>query len=233
MNWTASVNVYCERLGPGLFAEPLNAVTNAAFFLAAWLALRAARAAGRLDWTMTLLIGLTFAVGVGSTLWHTFAQRWAGAADVIPILLFILSYFGLAIWRFFGARGAEAIALSVGFLFFAGGLRSAAATSLPPILSPAFGYLPALVALLVCGALLAARRHPAALWLIGAGTLFVVSLTFRGLDGRVCDTFPLGTHFLWHLVNGAVLGTLLFGWLRHGARAVPAARPVAAAPAAG
>lgn len=233
MNWTASVNIYCERLGPGLLAEPLNAATNAAFFLAAWLALRAARAAGRLDWTMRLLIGLTFAVGVGSTLFHTFAQRWAGAADVIPILLFILSYFGLSIWRFFGARGAEAATLTAAFLFFAGGLRSAAATSLPPALSPSFGYLPAFVALVACGALLALRRHPAGWWLLTAGAVFVVSLTFRGLDQRVCEAFPLGTHFMWHILNGVVLGTLLFGWLRHGARAVPAAGPVAAAPAAG
>jgi 4-amino-4-deoxy-L-arabinose transferase-like glycosyltransferase len=233
MNWTQSINVYCERTDAGFLSEPVNAVTNAAFFLAAWLALRAARSAGKLDWTMTLLIGLTFAVGVGSTLWHTFAQRWAGAADVIPILLFILSYFGLSVWRFFGARRAEAVALTIAFFFFAGGLRSAAASTLPPMFSPAFGYLPALVALVACGALLALRRHPAGWWLLAAGAVFVVSLTFRGLDQRVCDVFPLGTHFAWHLLNGVVLGTLLFGWLRHGARPAPVSRPVAAAAAAG
>jgi hypothetical protein len=38
MNWTQAVDIYCERLGPGLWAEPLNAVTNVAFFVAAWLA---------------------------------------------------------------------------------------------------------------------------------------------------------------------------------------------------
>lgn len=26
------IDIYCERLGPGLWAEPLNALTNAAFF---------------------------------------------------------------------------------------------------------------------------------------------------------------------------------------------------------
>ena len=37
MNWSEPLNLYCERLGPGLWAEPLNAVSNAAFFIAAAL----------------------------------------------------------------------------------------------------------------------------------------------------------------------------------------------------
>jgi len=32
------MDAYCERLGPGLFAEPLNALTNVSFLLAAWAA---------------------------------------------------------------------------------------------------------------------------------------------------------------------------------------------------
>ena len=108
MNWTQAVDIYCERTGPGLLSEPVNAISNAAFFVAAWLAWRAAKARGLADAPTLTLIGLTAAVGVGSTLFHTFAQRWAGAADVIPILLFILTYFGLTIWRYFGATRAEA-----------------------------------------------------------------------------------------------------------------------------
>ena len=37
------IDVYCERVGPGLWAEPVNALTNAAFFLAGWLLWRNAR----------------------------------------------------------------------------------------------------------------------------------------------------------------------------------------------
>jgi len=217
MDWTASVDIYCERTHAGLLAEPVNAVTNLAFFAAAWLALRAARAQGRLDWTMALLIGLTAAVGLGSTLWHTFAQRWAGAADVIPILLFIIAYLGLALWRYFGATRFEAVVVAVAFLFFAGGVRQAAAAGLPDMFRPAIGYLPALLALAACGVALALRRRPAGWWLLGAAAVFTVSLTFRALDDRMCDAFPMGTHFMWHVLNGVVLGTLLFAWLRHGA----------------
>jgi hypothetical protein len=216
MGWTQAVDIYCERLGPGLWAEPLNAVTNLSFFVAAWLAWRSAKARGRLDAPTRWLIFVTACVGVGSTLFHTFAQRWAGAADVIPILIFIVSYFGLSVWRYFGAGRAEAAALAVAFVFFANGLRASARGALPDALQPTIGYLPALLLLGICGALLALRRHPAAGWLLGAAALFMLSLTFRSTDMPLCDAWPSGTHFMWHLLNGAVLGTLLFAWLRHG-----------------
>ena len=32
------MDAYCERVGPGLLAEPLNAVSNISFLLAAWAA---------------------------------------------------------------------------------------------------------------------------------------------------------------------------------------------------
>ena len=228
MDWTASVDIYCERTGPGLLAEPLNAVTNLSFFLAAWAGLALARRAGRLTASVQVLIGLTLAVGIGSTLFHTFAQRWAGAMDVLPILLFIVTYLFLALWRYFGMRRAEAAALAVGFLFFAAGLRRAAAATLPPAFEGATGYLPALVALLACGALLAARRRIVGAWLLGTGAVFAASLTFRALDRQLCEQIAVGTHFMWHILNGLVLGLLLAAWIRHGVRERPAVAGAAA-----
>ena len=34
---------------------------------------------------------------------------------------------------------------------------------------------------------------------------FTVSLVFRTVDNQVCGGFPLGTHFVWHLLNGVLL----------------------------
>ena len=225
MDWFRRVDIYCERTDPGLWAEPVNALTNIAFFLAAFIGWFAARRAGRLDrWTWTLIV-LVALVGVGSSLFHTFAQRWAGAADVLAILFFIVAYLGLALWRYFGARPAEAVVGAAAFLFFSSGVRSAAAATFPPALQPATGYLPALVALVACGALLALRRHPVGWWLLSAAALFVASLTFRALDMRLCDVFPMGTHFMWHVLNGTLLGVLLLAYVRHGGGGDGAARP--------
>lgn len=212
------IDIYCERVAPGLLGEPINAITNLAFFIAAWLVLRQARQTGRLDAGLAILIGLVFAIGLGSTLWHVFAQPWAGAADVIPILLFIVTYLGLTMWRYFGMRAVEAVAMGVAFLFFAPGLRAAAVNTLPEAFSATFGYLPAFVALVVCGGLLMLRRHPAGVWLLGTGLLFAVSLTFRSLDEPLCANYPVGTHFLWHITNAVVLGVLMVAYMRHGVR---------------
>ncbi|CAN0216748.1 unnamed protein product, partial [Chrysoparadoxa australica] len=35
MDWTRAVDGYCERMGPEFWSEPMNAVRNAAFGLAA------------------------------------------------------------------------------------------------------------------------------------------------------------------------------------------------------
>jgi len=39
--------------------------------------------------------------------------------------------------------------------------------------------------------------------------IFTVSLALRTIDLAACETFPVGTHFLWHLLNAAVLYVLL------------------------
>ena len=70
MDWLAAVDGYCERLGPGLWAEPVNAVTNAAFLVAA--AVMWWRCAGL--WWSRALCAVLAAIGVGSGLFHTFAN---------------------------------------------------------------------------------------------------------------------------------------------------------------
>src|SRR3546814_7159311 len=89
------IDLYCERVGPGLWSEPLNLVTNLAFILAGVLLVVALRRAGpavRRDPAIIGLAVLVLVVGIGSGLFHSFATRWAALADVIPIALFILFY---------------------------------------------------------------------------------------------------------------------------------------------
>ena len=69
--------------------------------------------------------------------------------------------------------------------------------------------LPALAALTILGWMFHGHKAGQAM-MVGAG-LFVVSLTFRIVHLDVCATWPLGTHFLWHLFNAAVLYTVLRG----------------------
>lgn len=195
------IDIYCERLGPGLWAEPLNAVSNAAFFIAALFAALLMRRTGAGHIGVWLLLLLLLAIGTGSTLFHTFATRWASLADTIPILLyqivFLLTYsrlvIGLDRWRCAALLGFF-IAAVIGF------------GMLPQDwLNGSIAYIPALLFMAGLGLYHAVRHKPARYWLIGGAGVFCISLTFRSVDMAVCDVLPIGVHYMWHMLNGLVL----------------------------
>jgi hypothetical protein len=210
-----AIDIYCERLGPGLWAEPLNALTNLAFILAGLLlvvALRRAEPEVRRDPAILGLTGLLFVIGLGSGLFHTFATAWAVLADVIPIALFILLYMYLALRRL------------VALPLWGCGLGVAVVLLLTVVMPLGFGfsvstYGVALLAMLGVGGFLHfARRHPAGPRILAAAGVFAVSLAFRTADLPLCATLPSGTHFLWHILNAAVLYSLVRTMMRHGQR---------------
>src|SRR5262245_60127910 len=105
MDSIGKIFAYCERgLDPTFWAEPLNALSNLGFILAGVLALRElmARPAGEGKAIRYALVVLVFIIGIGSFLFHTYAEPWAATADVAPIGLFMLAYFAYALYRFAG-----------------------------------------------------------------------------------------------------------------------------------
>ena len=216
MDWNRPIDAYCERLGPGFWAEPLNAATNAAFFVAALVALIIAWREDRLDAPVVVLIGLSAIIGTGSFLFHTYATAWARLADTTPITIFILGYFAVAMNRFAGFGWGRAALLTLAFFAAMTAVSAMLDLAAGRLLRGSQGYLPALLALIGVGLWLRGRRHPAGAWLLAAAAVFAVSLTFRTLDGPLCAAWPIGTHFLWHVLNGVVLGTLLMALVRYG-----------------
>ena len=81
----------------------------------------------------------------------------------------------------------------------------------PDALNGSHAYLPALAATLIVGAL---TRGPAGRLVLAAGLTLALSLVFRTIDNAVCPWFPLGTHFMWHILNATVLYLLLYAALR-------------------
>lgn len=234
MHWSAQVFRYCERGGdPAFWAEPLNALTNAAFLLAGALAAvelyRQDRPLAAIaEW---ILVGLVLIIGLGSFLFHTFATRWAAVADVAPIGIFMLAYLGHALritLRLGWLATAAGLALFVVALQAAGaiqcqrgGLIGLAAAARGPCLNGTLGYLPAWLAMAGIGAVLAVRADPAAAHMLTAAGIFLVSMVFRTVDLEVCGWTrmgggALGTHFLWHLCNALTLYLLLLAAVRRG-----------------
>ena len=111
MNWSAPIDLYCERTDASFWAEPANALSNAAFLIAAAAAFWLWRRAPGRDWPALALIIVVMAVGVGSFAFHTLATRGAILADVIPIALFIYGYLLLALRRFLRLSAGVSIAI--------------------------------------------------------------------------------------------------------------------------
>lgn len=217
MSWTAPLDFYCERLGPSFWAEPLNALTNAAFLIAAVVILNRQRRSAWADRPVTALALLVAVIGVGSFLFHTFANRWSNMADVLPIRVFIYAYFFLAMRRFLRLNAIGAGLATAAFLLLSLGIVAL----LRPVLGSSAAYAPALLATFgVAAAMPALGRGRMPLLLVGAGLVFTLSLAFRMLDLAVCGTWTTGTHFLWHVLNAVALALLLLAAERAGPKAI-------------
>ncbi|WP_035058693.1 ceramidase domain-containing protein [Andreprevotia chitinilytica] len=217
---TTYLDHYCERTAAGAWAEPLNTATNLAFILAALYVLHVWRKSEldlRRGWVIALLITLMFAIGIGSSLWHAFATPWAIWLDTIPILLFINVYLVTALayglrWRWFEVfAGWAAYQLGNQLLLL----------NLPAdTWNGSVFYMPTWLALGLLG--LAHRRvaPDMARALFRGWLLFTVSLCLRSVDAAWCPVWPLGTHFMWHLLNALLLGGLAVALLRLRALAI-------------
>ena len=203
-----AVDLYCERLGPGFWAEPVNALTNASFMVGAWFAWLRAKSSDVMAPTVWALLGLMCAIGLGSFSFHTFANKLTQFWDVLPILLFQLVYLWLYLREI-----AEIRAVFTGIMVLAYLVTAMFWMQFPHILNGSLIYTPAIIVLFGLGIYHAASRQQGRFLVLNAALVFVVSLTFRTLDGVICPFFPLGTHFLWHLLNGLVLYLLIIGLL--------------------
>ncbi|ARE38840.1 Arginine/ornithine antiporter ArcD [Rhodovulum sp. P5] len=208
MNWTEQIDAYCERTDPTYWSEPINAVTNAAFVIAALVMWP--RAKGQ-PLARALCIVLAV-IGVGSFLFHTHATAWASMADVLPILAFILLYLFAANRHYWGLPLWPALGLTA--LFFPYAAVTTPVFTAMPWLGSSAAYAPVALLILLYAALLA-RRLPNVAWGLGlGGGLLVLSLTFRTLDGPLCPSLPVGTHFMWHILNAVMLAWMIEVYLR-------------------
>ncbi|WP_299944295.1 ceramidase domain-containing protein [uncultured Ruegeria sp.] len=210
MDWTQHIDGYCERLSPAYWAEPINAVTNAAFLIAAFVMWHRARGQGAP--LAMVLIAILAMIGIGSYLFHTHAQVWAAIADTTPILLYILVYIFAVnrdVWKL---RPLYAFGLTVLFVPYA-------ALTIPifqwvPGLGGSAAYAPVPLLILIYAFLLRNKIPDTARGLAVGAVILIFSITFRALDVPLCGQLPMGTHFMWHILNAIMLGWMIEVYLR-------------------
>ncbi len=202
------IDLYCERLGPGLWAEPFNLMSNMAFLVSGWAAWRISRSREINVLEVNILIAIAFAIGIGSGLFHAFATPITNILDVVPIMLFQLLYLWTYCSRVIRLHNLFIVILVGAYL-----LMSLWAGQFTYILNGSLSYAPALAVLVVLGCHhYLAKRHDRSSLLFAAG-VFSFSLAFRIIDEVVCPYWSFGTHFIWHLLNAILLYILIKGLL--------------------
>ena len=200
------IDLYCERTAQGLLNEPLNFFSNIAFFVAGFGAMKLIPVEEDcVDPVQRkfqqAFVAFIFAVGVGSSLFHSFANYLTQLLDVIPIVIFVFLSLGYFVFYLLGLTLKWVLAFWVGMVSLC---LVTALTLQNPGWNGSQTYLGILVAMVLLS--IAQRRlAPQTFPLWWAALCFGLSLGFRTIDERLCDSWPWGTHFMWHLLNGVLI----------------------------
>lgn len=196
------IDEYCERTAVGLLNEPVNALTNLCFVVAAVLFWRHAYtlSRGSIGVGNSLLVLLMVLIGLGSTLFHTFANPLSEWLDILPILGMQLVWLWLYLKRIMKVGAVGRLISTLGYLFL-----SFTLSMLPDPTPGSMGYFGPLAIITVLGIYHKSHveKEPQLLFMMAG--VFFVSLLFRSIDQAVCNTIPIGTHFIWHILNAVVL----------------------------
>jgi len=195
---------YCETLSAlnatsvAFPIEPANTVSNGVIVLFGLAALYFVAKRTPRAYDLYVVAALLVACGIGSGLWHGLRDGSALFWEVRAGLFFLL---GLAIcWsrRLWSPLGAVlfVVAFVVTFQYSREYLGIAGQR-----------WVAAAPAVILFGSILATqtvmRSKKAALLGLAAMGLSLTALGFRTYDMTVCDSFPMGTHWLWHIFNSA------------------------------
>lgn len=190
------LDVYKERgESKGLLAEPINLLSNLAFFAATLITMPFCR-----SWVDGILSTGISIVGIASSLYHARPCKMTLLGDAMAIIVWTIFY--VFVWAHFMMSFQLPITLGVmgGFLL----LSFLFIKKFGKSMNGSADYIPVIVLLLLCGSCLWYKYgHP---HLVIAGILASISLVFRVVDREV--HLPSGTHFIWHILNGFMMAML-------------------------
>lgn len=199
----------CERTSAAWYAEPLNTLSNFCFIYVAFAIYRYYHRHEDLErkwiWDIHALTFLTFTIGLNSLLFHTFPTPLTELMDTIPIVMFIMIFFTSVLFRIGRVNVFQGIICLVAFVGFSHMLVH----QFPRALNDSIGYLSSMIALVMIAVYLHLNARPSSSHFMMAAIIGITSLFCRAIDQEVCTFLPIGTHFLWHILNATLLYILL------------------------
>jgi hypothetical protein len=211
-----TIGFYCGRHGSGLLDEPQNSFSNAAFVIGAALAYWMWKRSANPDRLLLALMVMLAFIGVGSFIFHSYPTPVTLYVDLVPIQVYILAVLAYVLTRLLRCSWAMTGAILLAFFL----LRQAWMLIVPQgLLGGGVTHVPTLIALLIFTFVLARRGLEVWKYLVAGAASYVVALLVRSWDVPLCDSFPLGVHWVWH-IGTALAGTLvLVGLIRSEPRA--------------
>jgi hypothetical protein len=193
-----NLDFYCERTDPSFWSEPVNAISNLLFIIIGVYYLRMEK---RTSFS-SYLSCLSITVGVGSFLFHTFANQITMWMDILPITLVVLSFVAYSLRSIFQHNYFKIITV---FIIFCLGLIFFHVNPIK-VLSNSQTYIYILSWLIIF--ILLANSNVKKYYAL-ASLFFSLAITSRILDLYLCDQFTIGTHFLWHTFSSIVIYYLI------------------------
>ena len=82
----------------------------------------------------------------------------------------------------------------------------------------ATSYISTMAALTMVAFYLYGKNHPSAKHFLAAGQIGIVALYFRSIDTKMCDFIPIGTHWIWHVMNAVVITIIMRELIKRSAK---------------
>ncbi len=150
---------------------------------------------GHRDWVAYLLAVLSVVTGLGSAAWHSTRDGFALDVDWMSGAVYFVVVAGVWAWRVGGPIVSLVLLVALSVLAF-----------IVPwhIMGQYWTEIVVAIALIAVALVVATWWKGCAAFYWGLATVAVagIALAMRTLDSRVCETVPIGTHFLWHVFLG-------------------------------
>ena len=228
---------YCEKSVTAVIAQPANTASAFLMLVVGTLGYRLWRQRGNGDRGNLLLIAAVFLVGVGSILFHAMPNPLTLFADLVPILVFIVGAFVLILNRLLGQTFLQTGLHICGFLI---AVLMVTLMFTPRALGNGAWFVVPLLTLYVLGGTLVLRARLAmsenrhlvgrqaerldrevfpqlkmGYALLQCGLVLAIGILVRAYDVSLCGRFPLGLHFVWHIVVAGAVYILLLACIRY------------------
>ena len=205
----------CERHALGFMAEPLNVLSSFAFIAVAIQIYRYYKKEEDLErkwiWDIHALTFITFMIGMNSVIFHAFPTPTTELMDTLAIVLFIMIYFWSVLFRIGRCNLFQASICFIAFL----GFSHILVHQFPRALNDSIGYLSSMIALIMIAVHLHLKARPSSQYFMLAAITGVCSLFCRAIDKAICPMLPVGSHFVWHVLNATLLYILLKQLIRN------------------